>query len=72
MQFKPSYLELVGLAYVQNLGLLMKRAPGELKNYGTMEKNYGTMEKLWYHTENYGALIYYGKNYGTMEKIILL
>ena len=31
MQFKPSYLlrlnELVGLAYVQNLGLLMKRAP---------------------------------------------
>ena len=32
MQFKPSYLlrlnELVGLAYVQNLGLLMKRAPG--------------------------------------------
>ena len=32
MQFRPSYLlglnELVGLAYVQNLGLLMKRAPG--------------------------------------------
>ena len=32
MQFKPSYLfglnELAGLAYVQNLGLLMKRAPG--------------------------------------------
>ena len=31
MQFKPSYLlglnELDGLAYVQNLGLLMKRAP---------------------------------------------
>ena len=31
MQFKPSYLfglnELAGLAYVQNLGLLMKRAP---------------------------------------------
>ena len=34
MQFRPSYLlglnELVGLAYVQNLGLLMKRAPGEV------------------------------------------
>ena len=33
MQFRPSYLlglnELVGLAYVQNLGLVMKRAPGE-------------------------------------------
>ena len=33
MQFKNSYLlglnELVGLAYVQNLGLLMKRAPGQ-------------------------------------------
>ena len=32
MQFKPSYLlglkELVRLGYVQNLGLLMKRAPG--------------------------------------------
>ena len=32
--FKPSYLlglnELVGLAYVQNLGLLMKRAPGDV------------------------------------------
>ena len=31
MQFRLSYLlglnELVGLAYVQNLGLLMKRAP---------------------------------------------
>ena len=31
MQFQPSYRlglnELVGLAYVQNLGLLMKRAP---------------------------------------------
>ena len=34
MKFKPSYLlglnELVGLAYVQNLSLLMKRAPGDL------------------------------------------
>ena len=33
MQFRPPYLlglnELVGLAYVQNLGLVMKRAPGE-------------------------------------------
>ena len=32
MQFKMSYLsglnELVGLTYVQNLGLLMKRTPG--------------------------------------------
>ena len=26
------------------------------------------MEKLWYYTENYGTLIYYGKNYGAMEK----
>ena len=32
-------------------------------------------KKLWYFTENYGTLIYYGKknmvlwkNYGTMEK----
>ena len=27
-----------------------------------------TMEKLWYFTENYGTLIYYGKNYGIMGK----
>ena len=27
-------------------------------------------KKLWYYTENYGTLIYYGKNYGAMEKTI--
>ena len=40
MQFRPSYLlglnELVGLAYVQNLGLLMKRAPGDILVVGPM------------------------------------
>ena len=43
------------------------------KNYGTMEKKlwyYG--KKLFYYTENYGTLIYYGKNYGTMEKTMVL
>ena len=29
-------------------------------------------KKLWYYTENYGTLIYFGKNYGTMEKIMVL
>ena len=29
-------------------------------------------KKLWFYTENYGTLIYYGKNYGTMEKTMVL
>ena len=32
------------------------------KYYGTMVKSYGTIEKkMWYYTENYETLIYYGK-----------
>ena len=26
------------------------------------------MKKLWFYTENYGTLIYYGKNNGTTEE----
>ena len=33
-----------------------------------MEKTMVLWKKLWYYTENYGTLIYYGKNYATMEK----
>ena len=40
-----------------------------MKNYGTMEKTMVLWTKLWYYTENYGTLIYYGKNYGTMKKL---
>ena len=29
-----------------------------------MEKTKVLHQKLWYHTENYGTLIYYEKNYG--------
>ena len=39
-----------------------------MKNYGTMEKTMVLWKKLWYYTENYGTLIYFGKNYGTMGK----
>ena len=39
----------------------------KLWQYG--KKNYGCVEKLWYYTENYGTLIYYGKNDGTIEKL---
>ena len=42
------------------------------KNYGTMKKSMVLWKKLWYYTENYGTLIYYGKNYGTMEKTMVL
>ena len=38
-----------------------------------MERNHGAMEKkLWYYTEKYKTLIYYGKNYDTMEKTMVL
>ena len=43
-----------------------------MENYGTMEKTMVLWKKLWYHTENYGTLIYYGKNYGTVEKTMVL
>ena len=33
-----------------------------------MEKTMVLWKKLWYYTENYGTLIYYGKNYDTTEK----
>ena len=42
------------------------------QNYGTMEKTMVLYRKLWYYTENYGTLIYYGKNFGTMEKTMVL
>ena len=37
-----------------------------------MEKTMVIWKKIWYHTENYGTLIYYGKNYGTVEKTMEL
>ena len=43
-----------------------------MKNYGTMEKTMVLWKKLWYYTEKYGTLIYYGKNFGTMEKTMVL
>ena len=49
---------------------------GKLWYYG--KKAMVLWEKLWYYTENYGTLIYYGKlwyygkNYGTMEKTMVL
>ena len=30
------------------------------------------VKKLWYYTENYGTLIYYGKNYGNIDKTMVL
>ena len=39
-----------------------------------MRKNDDTMEtKLWYYTENYGTLIYYGHHsFGIMENTVIL
>ena len=39
----------------------------KLRNFDLLLK-----KKLWYYTEIYGTLIYYGKNYGTMEKTMVL
>ena len=37
-----------------------------------MEKTMELWKKLWYYTENYGTMIYYGKKYSTMEKTMVL
>ena len=37
-----------------------------------MENTMELWKKLWYYTENYETLIYYGKNYGIMENTMVL